>query len=130
MIDANFNRVKEALRVAEDLSRFILKNKILAAAFKKCRHDVSVCLLTFPVSYVKLLLSRDSAHDVSKSSVIQDTRHNPRWQDLMIANLKRAQEALRVLEEVAKIVSAGHAKQFQKIRFEVYELEKRSILKF
>lgn len=130
VLDANFNRAKEALRVAEDLSRFILNSRSLSAAFKKVRHDLSVCLLTFPVPYVKLLASRDSEEDVAKESVIRDTRKKPDWRDLMIANLKRAQEALRVLEESAKAVSVRHSKRFQKIRFEVYELEKRSILKF
>lgn len=130
VLDANFNRAKEALRVAEDLSRFILNSKPLSASFKKVRHDLSRCLLTFPVPYVKLLASRDSREDVAKDSAIRDTRRKPDWRDLMIANLKRGQEALRVLEESAKVVSALHSKKFQNIRFQVYELEKRSILKF
>lgn len=130
VVDANFNRAKEALRVAEDLSRFILNSKTLSASFKKTRHDLTSCLLTFPVTYVKLLASRNSAEDVAKESGIQDTVKKPDWQDLMIANLKRAQEALRVLEESSKVVSSRHSKRFQNIRFHIYELEKRSILKF
>ncbi len=129
-MDANFNRAKEALRVTEDLSRFILNSRPLASAFKKSRHDLSASLISFPVAYKKLLASRNSAEDVSRDSIIQDTPRKPGWQDLMISNLKRAQEALRVLEEVSKMVSVKHSKQFQKIRFDVYALEKRSILKF
>lgn len=129
VLDANFNRAKEALRVAEDLSRFVLNSRSLSASFKARRHDISKILISFPVSYLKLLDARNSEKDVAKDSLVADTSQ-PQWRDLMIANLKRAQEALRVLEESSKIISLRHSKQFQKIRFQVYELEKRSIRQF
>lgn len=130
VLDANFNRAKEALRVAEDLARFILNNRALASDYKRCRHELSRILLVFPVSYVQLLETRDSRRDVGKSSAIQDKKRRPEWCDLMIANLKRAQEALRVLEECAKITAPRQAAKFQKLRFECYELERRTIPQF
>lgn len=129
LFDANFNRAKEALRVAEDLCRFVLDDAALSRRFKSLRHELSTVLLGFPVPYVKLLASRDSVQDVGKKSVIRD-KARVKWQDLMIANLKRAQEAMRVLEEGSKIVSENSSRKFQKIRFECYELEKQSIRKF
>ena len=51
MIDANFNRAKEGIRVSEDIARFVLDDKSLAASFKKMRHTLSKILLNFPVSY-------------------------------------------------------------------------------
>lgn len=130
IMDANFNRAKEALRVAEDLARFILNDRVLASRYKKCRHELSKILLAFPVPYLKMLATRDSRRDVGKWSAIRDPKRNPKWADLMISNLKRAQEALRVLEECAKVITPRQARLFQKLRFECYDLERRSIPKF
>ena len=130
ILDANLNRAKEALRVAEDLARFILNDRNLASQYKKCRHALSKTLLSLPLPYIKMLETRDSRRDVGKRSVIQDQKRKPKWSDLMVANLKRAQEALRVLEECAKVVAPRQAAQFQKLRFECYDLERRSLSKF
>ena len=130
IIDANFNRTKEALRTCEEITRFLLEDKALTQKFKKARHDVSKPLLSFPVNYRKLVEARDSSGDVGKSSSIQDTKQKPTWQNVMTANLKRAQESSRVLEEFSKIVSPKSSKQFQKLRFDLYELEKRTFKKF
>ncbi len=45
------------------------------------------------------------------------------------ANLRRAQEATRVLEEFGKLVNADSAKSFKRIRFRLYSLE-QEILTF
>lgn len=131
VIDANFNRAKEALRVTEDISRFVLNDKKLAAGFKTARHNLSKILLSLPVKYRDLVAARDSENDVAKEHVISDKgKKSLKWEDLMTANLKRAQEALRVLEESSKTLGPSHAKKIQKVRFDCYELERRSILKF
>ena len=130
IIDANYNRAKEALRVCEDISRFLMNNGRLAAAYKRSRHELTRLLLDFPASYSDLLAARDSTRDVGKRHFIQDTPAKPRWQDLMIANMKRAQEALRVLEEMSKAVSPSAVRRFTKLRFGLYELEKKSVRAF
>ena len=130
ILDANYNRAKEALRVAEDLARFLMEDKILTAKFKKLRHDLTKILLRFPVSYRRLVAARDSVEDVGKKSLIHDTPGRTRWQDLLTANLKRAQEAMRVLEEVSKVVAPRESGSFQHLRFSLYELEKRTLQKF
>ncbi|MBN1688478.1 MAG: hypothetical protein JW893_05210 [Candidatus Omnitrophica bacterium] len=126
IIDANFNRAKEALRVSEDFARFALKDEKLTASFKKCRHDLTELILELPITYRKMLDVRDSEKDVGRDGWIQDGKKNPEWQDLMTSNLKRSQEALRVLEEVTKSVMPRQSPKFQRLRFRVYELEKRS----
>ena len=40
------------------------------------------------------------------------------------ANLRRAQEALRVLEEMGKLIRKDSAEKFKRIRFRIYTLEK------
>ncbi len=130
-MDANFNRAKEALRVAEDIARFVMDDAILTRRLKRGRHDLSAILLRFPVAYRELVQARNSHHDVGSDAWIQDKgRRNPDVEGLLIANFKRAEEALRVLEEMAKVVSAASAPGFQKLRFTLYELEKSAFRKF
>jgi len=40
------------------------------------------------------------------------------------ANFRRSQEALRVLEEYARIISTDAAREFKKIRYALYQVEK------
>ena len=46
VIDANYNRAKEALRVAEDMLRFVLNSKALSSRCKLLRHRLTQILLT------------------------------------------------------------------------------------
>ncbi len=130
IIDANFNRAKEALRVSEDFSRFLMNDRSLTSEFKKTRHQLTRILLNFPARYADLLNSRKAASDVGRHTILKDKPGPLKWQDLMTANLKRAQEAVRVLEEMSKVVQPSQAKGLQKLRFHLYELEKRSFQKF
>ena len=129
IFDANFNRSKEAVRVCEDFSRFLMNDSALSSSFKRLRHDLTQTILMFPMGYRKLVESRDSVNDVGRLNGIQDKKKSD-WQDIMTANLKRAEEALRVLEEISKIVNPPGSLPFLKLRFRMYELEKRSIQKF
>jgi len=129
MIDANYNRAKEALRVAEDIARFHLLDRRLTARFKRVRHDLTKALLGFRVPYRSLVEARDSKKDVGSRSLIRDKKR-PRWKDLLLSNLKRAEEASRVLEELSKMTAPAKTRSLQKIRFRLYELEKTSLRKF
>lgn len=129
IIDANYNRAKEALRVAEDISRFYLADAKLTGRFKRLRHDLTKNLLGLRIPYKNLVEARNSKEDVGARSLIQDKKR-PRWKDLLLSNLKRAEEASRVLEEFSKMVSAAKARSFQRIRFRLYELEKDCLQKF
>lgn len=124
ILDANANRVKEGLRVSEDLARFLYEDESLTRAFKKLRHDVTKVLLQFPASDRSLVASRDSEGDIGKRSMIRDKKRMA-WKDLAVLNLKRAEEGLRVLEEVSKMTAPRRSADFQALRFKVYELEKR-----
>ena len=129
ILDANYNRAKEAFRVSEDLVRFLMDEKALTSEFKSCRHSLTRIFLRFPVSYKKLLESRRSASDVGREGWIKDKSGKVKWQDLLSANLKRAQEALRVLEEISKAVAPASSPHFQKLRFRTYELERKTLQK-
>ena len=117
------------MRVAEDVARFHLADARLTARFKRVRHDLTKALLGFRVPYRRLVEARDSKEDVGARSLIRDKKR-PRWKDLLLSNLKRAEEASRVLEELSKMVAPKKTPAFQKIRFRLYELEKISLRKF
>jgi len=129
IIDANYNRAKEAIRVAEDISRFYLADARLTARFKRARHDLTQALLGFKVPYRSLVEARNSKEDVGAKSLIRD-KLRPGWKDLLLSNLKRSQEATRILEEFSKMVEPAKTRSFQNIRFRLYELEKESLRKF
>jgi thiamine-phosphate pyrophosphorylase len=129
IIDANYNRAKEALRVTEDIARFYLADARLTTRFKRARHDLTKALLGFKVPYRNLVEARNSKEDVGARSLIRDKKR-PGWKDLLLSNLKRAQEAARVLEEVSKMVEPKKTPVFQRLRFRLYELEKESLRQF
>ncbi len=110
--------------------RFALADKPLSQQWKNARHQLASILLKFPVSYRELINSRDSYRDVGRKSLLRDKATKLRWEDLLIANAKRGQEATRVLEELSKIIAPKSALSFQLLRFRLYELEKRSLQKF
>jgi len=129
IIDANYNRAKEAIRVAEDIARFYFADARLTSRFKRLRHDLTKAFLGFKLPDRALVRARDSKEDVGRAGLIRDKKR-PGWKDLLVANLKRAEEACRVLEEFSKMVAPHKAAAFQRIRFRLYELEKQSIQKF
>jgi len=118
ILDANFNRAREALRVVEDIVRFTQDNENLYRRLKKIRHDLSkISSDIYPI----LLRNRNSAGDVS---LPQKEKGRKNVKDILIANFLRAEEAIRVLEEFAKLISADAGYRFKKIRFAIYSLEK------
>jgi len=128
IIDANYNRAKEAIRVCEDIARFSLEESRLSYNWKSCRHALTGALLKLPVSYRQIIETRGSDSDVGKAFEISDKR-NTEINDVLKANMKRAQEALRVLEEFSKVVAPRQSGRFQKIRFQLYGLEKATYSK-
>lgn len=121
LIDANINRASEGFRVLEDIARFVLEKKSLAKDIREARHMVRK---TFKNS--SLLKARDSQNDIgfniSQSSSI-DVKES--IDDLIDANFKRIQEALRSIEETLKILGfSNESKIYESLRFKSYSLEK------
>ena len=116
LIDANLNRLKEGIRVIEDILRYVFDNKELALRLKNLRHEARF-------DDPKLLEYRDIKKDVLKQSITSEMQRE-NLQAIIKANIKRAQEAARVLEEVMKIVEPPFSETFKKIRYELYDIEK------
>ncbi|NOQ31039.1 MAG: thiamine-phosphate pyrophosphorylase [Helicobacteraceae bacterium] len=121
VIDANLNRLREGIRVVEDIERYIFNNKELSSKLKELRHKVKTDNLE------ELLDSRDSQNDVLRPSMNDELKRKD-LKSIIIANYKRAQESSRVLEELFKLSSIQNSELFKNIRYELYTLEK-SVLK-
>lgn len=121
IIDANLNRLREGLRVLEDICRFGLDDKKNAQTLKNLRHQVRLDELT------TLLNSRDILGDVLKKSTKSELKRE-NLNDIVTANIKRAQESSRVLEEILKTTNTQKSATFKEIRYALYDLEKQIYL--
>jgi len=124
IIDANINRAKEGLRVCEEITRFLLNNRVLTAGLKGLRHKIDAALKLAPQK-AELLRVRYSLQDVGFGVRLAKEFRRLSCNDIFFANMARVKESLRVLEEFSKLSSAKLALQFKKIRYEVYEIEKK-----
>jgi thiamine-phosphate pyrophosphorylase len=128
IIDANLDRLSEGLRVLEDIARFILEDIRLTEQLRHMRHEVAID----PALKISLLAARDSVSDVGREGSIAGGRDRKRLTDVVIANARRAQESLRVLEELAKLPQAPAElgeRRFEEARFTLYEIEKELALR-
>jgi len=128
ILDANFNRCREGLRVCEEIARFVIEDKALTARLKKTRHSVSDCLNEFPVPLAKLVVSRDVESDVGKAPSLLERGRKDGFA-LFAANIERAKEALRVLEESSKLIDGAVSAKFKRLRFKTYAIEKKALPK-
>lgn len=116
LIDANLNRLREGVRVVEDIFRYIYNDKNTALKLKKLRHKARTS------NYTELLKTRDVQNDVLRAS-IKSEQNRDNLNSILIANFKRAQESARVLEEFCKLISIEDSENFKYIRYELYILE-------
>lgn len=116
-IDANLNRLREGVRVIEDIYRYIYDNKNIAYKLKEIRHKTKI------ESQAIFLKYRDIKNDVLKKST-ESEKNRVNFEDILIANFKRAQESARALEEYFKLIDKNISNKFKIIRYELYELEK------
>ena len=116
LIDANLNRLREGIRVVEDIFRYIYNDKQTALKLKELRH------LSRLENYIELLETRDVKNDVLRTSIKSEQNRTDLY-SILIANFKRAQESSRVLEEFCKLISIKDSENFKYIRYELYNLE-------
>ena len=116
LIDANLNRLREGIRVVEDIFRYIYNNKEISTKLKSLRH------IARTKNYYELLETWDVVNDVLRES-IKSEQNREDLNSILIANFKRAQESSRVLEELTKLSSIEDSENFKYIRYELYNLE-------
>jgi len=123
IIDANINRVTEALRVAEDLCRFHWDFQGFARELKGLRHEVFEILFPPGSRREEILRYRDIEGDVGRDSP-SPPRGSADPPSLAFSNLQRAKEALRTLEEACRIDRPEAAARLEKVRYHLYAVEK------
>lgn len=116
IIDANLNRLREGIRVVEDIFRYVYNDKELSTKLKDLRHLARV------ENFYEILESRDVQNDILRES-IKSEQNREDLNSILIANFKRAQESSRVLEELTKLSSIKDSENFKYIRYELYILE-------
>ena len=127
ILDANFNRAKEGLRVCEDICRYAWDNKPLTKSYKDVRHGLTQvgALLSFD----KALAARDIAADVGTLTTASERKRKDLGA-VFGANSQRVKESLRVVEEVAKLLDKKAAQNAKSLRYKVYELEQKAFRSF
>jgi len=125
IVDANANRAGEGLRAVEDVLRFVFDRSALTLAARKIRHELARRVSRMS-SRRDLLAARDSGRDVGAGRWRAGMRRTG-LPDLVTANMRRAQESVRVLEEISRMkADAGASRGLQALRFRLYALEKRA----
>lgn len=116
LIDANLNRLREGIRVVEDIFRYVYNDKQTSLKLKDLRHKARL------ENFTELLETRDVRNDVLRASIKSEQNRSDLY-SILIANFKRAQESSRVLEEFTKLTSIEDSENFKYIRYELYNLE-------
>ncbi|MGD1039812.1 MAG: thiamine phosphate synthase [Dehalococcoidales bacterium] len=124
IIDASLNRAAEGLRFLEDTARFLLNDAPLTEQLKAIRHEIITGDWPF---HQQLIQSRDSQGDVGVNIEVESGNNKKSLVSAVVANSRRVQEALRTLEEVAKIeggILPVSSEKLQASRFAMYTIEK------
>ncbi|MFC1504454.1 thiamine-phosphate pyrophosphorylase [Spirochaetota bacterium] len=125
IVDANLNRLREALRVIEEIFRFINNDKKAAAELKGLRHRFSV-KQSYIAKYTSELIShRDIRKDTMKNVTTRTEKNKKTVREIFLSNIGRAEESLRVIEEFAKLFSKELSGAAKKTRYDIYKFEKK-----
>jgi len=126
IVDANFNRAREAVRVVEEFCRFALNSTALTNRAKQLRHELSGVIGKLDAG--RLITSRDTLGDVGVAQVVEKQMARGDLRDCLTAGCKRLTEALRTLAEVVRIESQPLSEAIEKLRYDAYTLEKDIVL--
>ena len=122
ILDAAANRVREGVRVLEDVLRFGRDHGHLTSLLKTWRHDLRAVLSK--LGDRRLLNARDTSGDVGTGLSTIAEHHRQSIADVVRANCKRVQEGLRSLEEFGKILSPNLGNEISQLRYRFYTIEK------
>ena len=122
IVDANYNRAAEGLRVVEEYCRFVLADGHLTGLAKGIRHDLVQALASVPSA--TRLAARETLADPGTG--LGDYRSVEQWSLELVAtaNLKRVEQALRAIEEYAKPLRGEASPLVESLRYRTYTLAK------
>ncbi len=120
--EAAANRAGEAARVLEDIARFMLNDPHLTQQFKDLRHRMHS--LRQRLTGEQGVRMRDTRGDVGTGLSTPQEHQRQGTEALIGANASRLQQALRSLEEMAKLLDPQAAPQWEQLRYAAYTLHK------
>jgi thiamine-phosphate pyrophosphorylase len=127
IVDANLNRISEGLRVLEELARLMLDDAIMTQQLKNMRHEM---VKVDSELERKLLQARDAEGDVGADMEVPGEDKQRDMQAVVVANARRIQESLRVMEEIARAPGLNlDTEKYKHARFSLYTMEKTLLLK-
>jgi thiamine-phosphate pyrophosphorylase len=126
VIDANLNRAGEGLHLLEDVARLMLDDAELSQQLKAMRHEI---VRGDEVFNQQLVQSRDSEGDVGVDSEAPGEAKTRELPIVVVANSRRVQESLRILEELAKVPATPKLdpERFKRARFALYTIEQKML---
>lgn len=122
IVDAAINRAAEGLRVVEDYVRFVLDDGFLVGQLKELRHNFSAAVARFPMS--ARLAARETQRDVGTRVKHPQEMARSSGEDILDANFSRVREALRSIEECAKVLLPEVAAEIERLRYRCYTLHR------
>ncbi len=126
ILDANINRAREALRVLEDISRFLLEDSSLTSSLRNMRSQVTSLLSREGLSAKDLYQARESEEDIGKEF---PQKSYTSLKEVINANFSRLQESLRVMEELYRMKNMEVFPEWRRLRFNAYTLQKEMFLR-
>lgn len=127
ILDANCNRAREGLRVIEDYARFVVDDAACSSIAKALRGELQQ--LYASLGPQRLLAARDTGGDVGTAISTDAERRRDTAADVAVAACKRLPEALRTIEEYAKLLNPAVAARAEQMRYRAYVLEQRLMLR-
>ena len=133
ILDAAINRAGEGIRVVEDYVRMVVGDAYLSAQLKQLRHDVTDAVSR--IDPAERIAARDSNEDVGRTIQIESEYERDGLNDqsgastrvsggMIQANLARAHQALRTIEEFTKSIDPEISRSVEQLRYRTYTIEK------
>ncbi len=114
--------------MCEEIARFILGDTLMSRSIKGLRHSAES--LTGMIADVDTRIGgRDSAGDAGRRVNTSSEFKRAGVKDIFCANIGRAKESVRVLEEFSKLYDEKCAAGFKDLRYRIYEIEKKVVKK-
>ncbi len=123
ILDANLNRAREGLRTAEEYARFVVNDAAALGTLKTVRRGLEGVIEALGPAAPSLLGARDIPGDIGLEPAAPAQRRTSG--DVALAGVKRAQEALRVIEEYSHLIAKEAPPLAAQARYALYEAEQR-----
>lgn len=125
LLDRTISRIKESLRVLEDISRWSLDHEYSAQQLSLIRH--TMLSLEHRIGVASLIGARSSVvwenHTITTQTDISTVHGQTLWSRIR-DNAARVTESFRVIEEFVRIHHASVAKDVEQLRYKLYGLER------